>query len=96
MPWLSRLFGGEAKTTNVAAASNEKGEDDTYSLVWRNKYLAARIEHLDKKLEKKQFGGITAFDVPEDTQTGTLERLKTLNETLTARVEYLEGLLKGR
>lgn len=58
--------------------------------------MAARIDHLDKKLKKKKFGGITTFNLPRDVETGSQEHLKTLNEMLKSRVEYLESVLKGR
>jgi len=56
--------------------------------------MVARITHLEKKVKKNNIGGLIAFELPKDVESGNLEELRTLNSKLQKRVEYLETLLK--
>jgi len=94
MSWLSRLFGGEDKDVATESSLESADKDESYALAWRNRYLAARIAHLDKQAKKKNIGGVIAFALPDDVQSGSLDDLKILNQKLEKQVEYLEELLK--
>lgn len=91
MGWLSNLFGDQSKTIRVEP---EKSEDE-YALAWRNRYLAARIKHLHKKLEKKQIGGFGNFSIADDVPTGSVEEVEAPGKKLAKRVELLESVLKS-
>ena len=91
---LSKLFGGGPKLKGLGLPPDAPAEDDAYAIAWRNRFMSARIEHLEKKIKKKNIGGVIAFDLPDDVQSGGLDELTALNVKLQKRVEYLESLLK--
>jgi len=39
-----------AVTSKAAPEADDKGDDDTYALEWRNRYLAARVKYLEGRL----------------------------------------------
>ncbi|MEP3891681.1 MAG: hypothetical protein ABJN69_14580 [Hellea sp.] len=93
---MSRILGKDSKTIGAADLQDIQTEDDSDTLAWRNRYLAARIKFLDNQLKKNNFGKIGYFDLPQDVESGGSEHLAIINEILAARVGYLEDILKAR
>ena len=47
---LAAAAAGAAAATAAGAAAKPEGDDDTYALEWRNRYLAARVKYLEGRL----------------------------------------------
>ena len=92
---FKRIFGDASKSIGVDHPKSDlPSSDDAYEIAWRNKYMAARIKHLEKIIRKQgreNYPGLPVFNLPDDVSSGSVGHLKALSKKLQTHLEILES-----